>query len=78
MIYCIPYSQFSSFRYQKLNLLLHLNDLKAIVNLSCKEKTVLPDGFTVTALGSSLGTVYENFKLFEILSQTSPDFYHIF
>ena len=43
--------------------LLHLNDLKAIVNLSYMKNMVLPNGFTITALWNPSGIPYEDFKL---------------
>ena len=48
-----------------------LHDFKVMVNLSCTENMVLPDGFTITTLGSPLETVYEIFKLFEVIANLS-------
>ena len=60
----------SIFRSWELNLI-HPNDLTAIVQRSSMENTKLSDRFTSTALGRPSGTVYEKFKLFEIVANLS-------
>ena len=50
---------------------IHLDDLKTIIQRSCMENTELPDRFGGTALSSPSGTVYETFKLFEIVIKLS-------
>ena len=60
----------SILRNGELNLI-HLNELKAIVQRSCMENMELPDRFTSTALGSPSGKVCEKFKLFEIVANLS-------
>ena len=55
--------------------LFNQNDLKGIVKTSRTENTELPDRFTISALKSPSGTVYENVKPFEItnLSRSLSD-----
>ena len=47
------------------------NDLKANIHRSYIENTKLPDKFMSTALRSLSGSVYENFKLFVIVTNLS-------
>ena len=51
--------------------LFNQNDFKAIVQTSYTENMELSDRFTIKALGSPSGTVYDNFKLFEIIANLS-------
>ena len=65
-----PCSRLSIFRTWELNLI-HLNDLKDIVQRSCTENTEHPDRFMCTALGNPLGAVVEKYKLFENVTNLS-------
>ena len=47
------------------------NYLKSIVQRSCTENMEYPDDFVSTPLGSPSGTVYNKFKLFEIVANLS-------
>ena len=74
VINCKPCSRLSIFRNWELNLI-HLNDHKAIVHISCTGNTETSDRFTSTAVGSPSRIEYKNFKL--KLSQSFPNPYQI-
>ena len=69
-IHCKPCSRSPIHWDQEVNLF-NRNNFKAIIYASCTENMELADRFIITAHGSPSGTVYKNFKPFEIILDLS-------
>ena len=70
MIYCKHCSQSPIYWSQEVNRF-NRNDLKATIHTSYIDNTEHPDRFTITALGSPLGTVNKHCKTCDIIANLS-------